>query len=40
MQLITFGIAQDINLIIQFPVFIQPCTLTKPEIEQALLLLT
>ena len=26
MQLITFGIDKDMNLVIQFPVFIQPCT--------------
>ena len=31
MQLITFGIDRDINLIIQFPVFIQPYT-QKPLI--------
>ena len=29
MKLVTFGIDQDINLIIQFPVFVQPYTQTK-----------
>ena len=29
MKLVTFGIASQRNLIIQFPVFIQPCTQTK-----------
>ena len=31
MQLVTFSIDKDMNLVIQFPVFIQPCT-QKPLI--------
>ena len=26
MQLVTFGIDKDMDLVIQFPIFIQPCT--------------
>ena len=34
MKLVTFGIDQDRNLIIQFPVFVQPYTQTKLTLYQ------
>ena len=34
MKLVTFGIDQDKNLIIQFPVFVQPYTQTKLTLYQ------
>ena len=37
MKLVTFGIDQDRNLIIQFPIFVQPCTqqpLTLYQLER------
>ena len=34
MKLVTFGIDQDKNLIIQFPVFVQPYTQTKLSLYQ------
>ena len=34
MQLVTFGIDKDKNLIIQFPVFVQPYTQQPPILHQ------
>ena len=34
MKLVTFGIDQDKNLIIQFPMFVQPYTQTKLTLYQ------